>query len=50
VIDQSLKSDAGFTELSRAEMEQVQGGDSFSVNFTAIKFEYKPQKPDGGLD
>jgi type VI secretion system secreted protein Hcp len=24
--------------------------DQFSLNFTSIKFEYKPQKPDGSLD
>ncbi|HJZ54587.1 MAG TPA: type VI secretion system tube protein Hcp [Gemmataceae bacterium] len=24
--------------------------DSFSLNYTTIKFEYKPQKPDGSLD
>jgi type VI secretion system secreted protein Hcp len=24
--------------------------DQFSLNFTKIKFSYKPQKPDGGLD
>lgn len=51
MIDQSLKSVAGLTELSSAEMEQVLGGaDTFSVNFVKIKFEYKPQKPDGALD
>jgi hypothetical protein len=26
------------------------GTDTFSVNFQAIKFAYKPQKPDGSLD
>jgi type VI secretion system secreted protein Hcp len=24
--------------------------DQFSLNFSSVKFEYKPQKPDGGLD
>jgi type VI protein secretion system component Hcp len=52
VIDQDLKAVAGLTELSSAEMEQVLGGadivpvESFSLNFGAIKFEYKPQKED----
>ena len=26
------------------------GTDTFSVNFAAIKYAYKPQKPDGALD
>jgi hypothetical protein len=35
------------TELSCGEMSQVQGGNGeFSINFTKIVFEYKPQKPD----
>ena len=51
MIDQNLRPVMELNELSVAEMEQVEGGvDTFSLNFAAIKFEYKPQKPDGTLD
>ena len=30
------------------EASKTTGGDTFSVNFAKIKFEYKPQKPDDG--
>jgi hypothetical protein len=50
VIDQNLKPVRELSELSVVEMEQVEGGvDTCSLNFGAIKFEYKPQKSDGTL-
>ena len=36
------------------QAQEAKGGvvptDQVSINFTKIKFEYKPQKPDGSLD
>ena len=32
------------------QASKTSGGDTFSVNFAAIKYCYKPQKPDGSLD
>ena len=40
------------SDLSVADEQASQttgGTDSFSVNFKAIKLDYKEQKPDGGL-
>jgi type VI protein secretion system component Hcp len=56
VIDRNLNAVAELNEMSVVEMEQVQGGGdiapmpTFSLNFGAIQFEYKPQKEDGTLD
>jgi hypothetical protein len=32
------------------QASKTSGGEIFSVNFAAIKYSYKPQKPDGTLD
>ena len=40
--------------VTAEQSQEAKGGvvptDNFSLNFTAIKFEYKPQKSDGSLD
>ena len=41
-------SDLSVTDEQASETSG--GTDTFSVNFAAIKFSYKPQKPDGALD
>ena len=42
----------GLSDLSVTDEQasKTTGGDTFSVNFAAIKSSYKPQKPDGSLD
>lgn len=42
----------GLSDLSVTDEQasKTTGGDTFSVNFAAIKYSYKPQKPDGSLD
>jgi type VI protein secretion system component Hcp len=35
--------------VTETQARQAKGGDTFSLNFTKIKFDYKPQKSDGSL-
>ena len=39
-----LSEDVADLPVSEELAEQAKGGDTFSVNYAAIKFDYKPQK------
>lgn len=56
-VEELQKEESNNTEVlsdlsvTNEQASKASGGtDTFSVNFAAIKYSYKPQKPDGALD